>query len=449
MAKYFPATEQPVGRSRILLQEQGGGTVRRTVLPGGLRVLTEEVPGSASVTIGAWVGAGSRDETPQQHGAAHYLEHLLFKATKRRSALELAALIDGVGGDMNAFTAREFTCYYARVIDRDLPLAVDVILDVVGAALMRDEDVDAERGVVLEEIAMHEDDPGDVAQERFFRELLADEALARPILGTTESISGLPAEAIRDFYRTHYRPENIVIAASGGLTHRELVRLVREQVAGFGWLDDEGTGPAPLRAAGEQEVLRGADTILRRPTEQIHMVIGGRGVSRRDPDRFAAGVLTSVLGGGMSSRLFHRVREERGLAYSVYCFNAPFSDVGLFGVYAGSLPDKAEQAAEVIEEELQQVIRHGLTAEEYERGRGQLRGSIVLAMEDNFSRMNRLGRAELVVGEMPGIAEIHQRIDAVSRRDVAAVAERILGSAQNLIVVGPIPENTGFAGRAA
>ncbi len=423
----------------MILPGDSGSLVQRTVLGNGLRIITEAMPGSRSAAFGVWVGAGSRDETPRQHGAAHYLEHLLFKATARRSAFEVNASIDAIGGEMNAFTAREATCFFAHVLDADLPIAVDVVLDVVTAGLMRAQDVESERQVVLEEIAMHEDDPADVAIEHFYGQVLADRALARPILGTQESIEALQPHLIRRFYADHYVPPATVIAVAGAVEHAAVVELVRRALAESGWGNREAAAPRPIRTAHPARPRRMADVVLQRPTEQTHLVIGGPSMPRNDPDKYALAVFNAVLGSGMASRLFTRVREERGLAYSVYSFAAPFADTGVFGVYAGTRPQKAEEAIAVIREELAQVAASGLTPAEVERGKGSVRGSRILSLEDPFSRMNRLGQSELVVGELPSIAEIQLRIEAVGPEDVARVAARLLPAATAMTVVGPVP----------
>ena len=435
---FTSAADQAPGSTRVLLREESGSVVRRTVLDNGLRIVTEQMPGSRSVAFGAWVGAGSRDESPEQHGAAHYLEHLLFKATARRTAFEVNAAIDAVGGEMNAFTSRETTCFYAHTLGDDLPIAVDLVLDVVTAALMRDEDVDSERQVVLEEIAMHEDDPGDVAMEKFYGQVLADAALARPILGTQQSIEGLPGERIRQFYSDHYRPPSVVIAAAGSLDHDVVVELVVQALRLSRWGAEPGR-PQAIRGAQASPDRAASQLVLRRQTEQAHIVIGGPSMARNDPDKYALAVFNAVLGGGMSSRLFTRVREELGLAYSVYSFASPFADSGVFGVYAGTRPRTAEQTISVIREELDRSAA-GLRPDEVARGKGTVRGSRLLALEDPFARMNRLGHAELVVGELPSIDEIQRRIEAVDEADIARVAARLIPTATSTIVVGPMPQ---------
>ncbi len=433
---YVPACDQPVGSTATLLREPTGEVVRRTVLPGGLRVISESVPGARSAVFGIWIGSGSRHETASQHGAAHVLEHLLFKATRKRTALEVSAEIEAVGGEINAFTSREYTCFYARVLDRDLPLAADVIIDVVGGGLMRAADVASERDVVLEEIAMHEDDPADVAHEEFFFRALTSRALARPVLGTVDSITALEPAAIRSFHASHYRPENMVVAVAGHVDHDAVVQLVRGFGEPFGWFYGSAT-PALLTPARPARRRHVADHSLARPTEQTHVLVGGKGPTRSDPARYDMAVLNSSLGGGMSSRLFFTVREERGLAYSVYSFASPFVDDGCFGVYVGTKPSKAAEAIEVITDELAKAARSGLTADEVVRGKGQLRGTMLLGLEDPFARMSRLGKSEILLGELPGIDELHERIDAVTAESVAAIADRILGAPLFITTVGP------------
>ena len=336
--------DQKIGSTRTLISGADGAVVRRTILPGGLRVITEAMPTVRSVSFGVWVGVGSRDETPALAGSSHYLEHVLFKGTKRRDALEISAALDAVGGEMNAFTSKEYTCFYARVLDNDLPLAVDVISDMMTSSLVRTADVDSERGVILEEIAMHEDDPGDVVHDAFAEALFGDTPLGRPILGTVESINALQRSAINGYYRRRYRPENMVVAVAGNIEHAKVVRLVAKA---FGpMLSDDGQvdrRPAPPRVGGRPPASRSGVSVVPRPTEQAHLVLGVPAFSRVDERRFALGVLNGALGGGMSSRLFQEIREKRGLAYSVYSYAAHHAETGMFGVYAGCQPAKAEQ----------------------------------------------------------------------------------------------------------
>jgi len=419
--------------------------VGRTVLPGGLRVVTEFLPAVRSVALGIWVGVGSRDEDEAHAGATHYLEHLLFKGTGRRTALEISAEMDAVGGEMNAFTAKEYTCYYARVLDADLPLAVDVLSDMVTSSLITPKDVDAERNVVLEEIAMNEDDPSDTAHEAFTAKLFGDTPLGRPILGTADSINAITREQIFEHYQARYTPEHLVVAAAGNLDHDTVVRLVAEA---FGPVLDRAAEPAPPRlddgSHGFGATAGVGTTLVSRGIEQANLVLGCEGMSRTDDRRFALGVLNAAFGGGMSSRLFQEVREKRGLAYSVYSFAAQHADTGLWGIYVGCLPAKADEVLAICGEEIDRVVNGGLTDAELARGKGQVRGSIVLGLEDPSSRMSRLGKSELVYPRLEPVDEVLACIDAVTHDDIRAVAADILTRPKALAVVGPFDDPSAF-----
>ena len=432
----------PRAQTRTLLREGDGGIVRRTLLPGGLTVITEQVPGVRSAAFGVWVGAGSRDETPAQMGAAHYLEHLLFKGTSRRSALDISASIEAVGGDLNAFTTKEYTCYYARVLDEDLDLAVDVVCDVVIDALLRADDVEAERGVILEEIAMHEDDPGDVVHDLFAQAMFGDSPLGRPILGTVDTIEGISRGTISRFYRSRYRPESMVVAAAGNVDHDHVLRLVRRA---FEAVLDEESEPSPPRE--RRPVRRGltGTAITSRATEQAHVVLGVPGLVRSDPRRYALSVLSTALGGGMSSRLFQEVREKRGLAYSVYSYAQGFSDDGIFGVYAGCLPAKVDTVLDVCMSQLDDVARNGLSDDEIRRGKGQVRGATVLGQEDTGARMGRIAKSELHHDPLLSIDEILRHVEAVTPDEIRDVAASLLGAPRTLAVIGPFDAGTTFA----
>jgi predicted Zn-dependent peptidase len=441
------AREQATGSTRTLLVEDGA-RVRRTVLPGGLRVVTENIPGVRSAAFGIWVGVGSRDETPAQAGAAHYLEHLLFKGTSRRSALDISASLDAVGGEMNAFTSKEYTCFYARVLDADLPLAVDVISDLVTSALLRAHDVESERDVILEEIAMRDDDPGDLVHEEFADAMFGPTPLGRPILGTIETIESITPRAIRGFYKRQYRPENMVVSAAGNVDHATVVRLVRKAFGAAGFLDGDAeptlprTGDFRTRGAGDVRVLT-------KTTEQANVVLGVPGIARDDERRFALGVLNAALGGGMSSRLFQEIREKRGLAYSVFSFASHYADTGMFGVYAGCMPKKVDDVLAISREELAKVAAHGLTADELARGKGQVRGGLVLGLEDTGSRMSRIGKAELLAGDLWSTADVLAAIDAVTVDDVREIAGGLLEVTPTLAVIGPFDADRDFSSAVA
>jgi predicted Zn-dependent peptidase len=436
-------------RTSTIAEDPLGGTVRRTVLPNGLRIITEAVPAMRSVSFGVWVAVGSRDETLAQSGVSHFLEHLLFKGTRRRSALEISAAIEAVGGETNAFTTKEYTCYYARVLDADLPLAIDVMCDLVVDSVLSESDVETERGVILEEIAMHDDEPGEEVHDLFTGATYGDHPLGRLISGTVETISPMSRRQIVSFYRRRYTPASIVVSAAGNLDHAAVVRQVREAFAAF----SDPAAPTPRRGldgtvAAIPRPRRGQLVVRDKDTEQAHLVLGGPALARTDDRRFALGVLNNVLGGGMSSRLFQEIREKRGLAYSVYSFTSQFADSGLFGVYAGCAPGKVDEVLALTRAELARVAEGGVTLEEISRGQGMYKGSLVLGLEDTGSRMSRLGKGELLYDELLGVDDLLARIDAVTREQIAEVAAEVLGQPMSLAVIGPFASHDFSAATA-
>jgi predicted Zn-dependent peptidase len=431
-------------QTRTLAEDPLGGTVRRTVLPNGLRILTESIPAMRSVSFGVWVGIGSRDETPALSGVSHFLEHLLFKGTQRRSALDISAQIEAVGGETNAFTAKEYTCYYARVLDADLPLAIDVMCDLVTNSVLAEADVETERGVILEEIAMHDDEPGDEVHDVFTEAIYGNHPLGRQISGTVASISALSRRQIDDFYRKRYRPGAMVVAAAGNLDHAKVVKAVRAAFDRAGL--ETAASPAPRRSRTTRVPARSGQIVVRsKDTEQAHLVLGCVGFPRQHDNRFALGALNNVLGGGMSSRLFQQIREQRGLAYSVYSFTSQYSDSGLFGVYAGCAPGKVEEVLDITREELARVAADGVTDAEVERGKGMLKGAVVLGLEDTGSRMSRLGKGELLYDELLSVDDLLRRIDTVTPEVVRQVAGELLTRPMSLAVIGEF-DNQDFAG---
>ena len=376
------------GTTRTLQTVKDGGgqvtsRVRLTLLPGGLRVISEQLAGVRSASIGVWVGVGSRDETPTLHGCSHFLEHLLFKGTTERSALDISIALDAVGGEFNAFTAKEYTCFHARVLDEDLPLAVDVLGDMITNS--RDQRR-GRRGRARRHPRRDRD-----ARRRPRRRrpqplrgagLGRDSPLGRPIAGTVDSITALTRAQIRRFYRRHYRPANMVVAAAGNVDHAALVRQVRKAFGRNDWLAGDEAPVPPRHGARTRRVAPGTVTATR-PFEQVNVVLGVEGITRHDDRRFALGVLNTALGGGTSSRLFQEVRERRGLAYSVFSFASHHADSGLVGVSVGCLPSKLDDVLAVVRDELAKVAADGITAEELARGKGQLRGGLVLGLEDS------------------------------------------------------------------
>ncbi len=416
------------------MRPSDGTVLSRTVLPGGLRVVSESIPGARSVAFGIWVGVGSRDESPQLAGSSHYLEHLLFKGTQKRSALEIASSIEAVGGESNAFTDKEYTCFYARVLSGDLPLAVDVTCDMLTGSLLRAKDVESEREVVLEEIAMRDDDPGDVVHELFAEALYGSHPLGRPIIGSVQSVEGLTRDGIHGFWRDRYTPASMVVSAAGGLDHETLVRQVQ---AAFGTLAP-GAVPTPRRRADDGPDGLSQVVAQQRKNEQAHVVLGTTGLARDDERRWALAVLNNGLGGGMSSRLFQTIREERGLAYSVFSYASSGADTGQLGVYAGCAPKKLGQVLELVRAEMSLAAERGLSDDEVARAKGQLRGETVLGLEDTGSRMSRVGKAELVSRDLLTVDEVLARIDAVTPDDVRDVAAEVLTRPLALGAVGPL-----------
>jgi len=416
---------------------------RRTVLPSGLRIVTEEVPSVRSAAIGIWVNVGSRDETPAVAGASHFLEHLLFKGTTRRNALEISATIEAVGGEMNAFTSKEYTCFYARVIDTDLPMAIDVVSDLITSSIVSALDVDAERKVVLEEIAMRDDDPSDLVHDLYAETYYGDTQLGRPILGTIKSISDMTRSSVFNYYKKKYLPQNLVVAVAGNIKHKRVVAMVEEALSRDNFLDVKGSPQirpnTPVKTKPMQSV-----GLLTRKTEQAHMFYGMEGVARSDERRFAMGVLASALGGGMSSRLFQEIREKRGLAYSVYAYAQQFAGSGQIGFYAGCNPTKAIEVVEIIREVLADVAENGMSHEEIERAKGAVRGSLVLSQEDSGSRMSRIGKNEIVYGQVMGFDEILKAISRVNPTDVREIANEYLTKSPTLALVGPFKSEAKF-----
>ncbi|MGC5616174.1 M16 family metallopeptidase [Georgenia sp. Z1491] len=452
-----PLVVAPAGSPGTELSWEAGGTLaRRSVLPGGVRVLTEQVPGQRSVALGAWIAVGARDETGGHLGSTHVLEHLLFKGTARRSALDIAEAFDAVGGESNAATGQESTCYHARVLDDDAPLALDVITDMITSATLDADELENERGVILDELAAAEDDAQDVAHERFATAVLGGHPLGRPVGGTPESVRALPRDVVAEHYRSYYRSDELVLTAAGSLDHDELCERLTELLGRGGWELDASAAPAPRRSAhdptrgrpvtsdagseraGSEPTGQPRAVTVVRATEQAHVVIGAPALRAGDPRRWALALATTILGGGMSSRLFQEVRERRGLAYSTYAWSTSYAEAGYAGLYAGCAPDAVPEVARLLAGTLADLAGDGPAEAELARAKGQLRGGIVLGLEDSGARMSRLGNAEIVRGELTSIDATIELIDAVTARDVADMAAFIAAGDRAATVVGPV-----------
>jgi len=436
------AVEFPLDLPELSFRAAGESLVRRSVLPSGVRIVSEHVPGSRSLTIGYWVAVGSRDEEPGHFGSTHFLEHLLFKGTAKRTALDIAIAFDSVGGEHNAMTAKEYTCYYAKVQDRDLPMAVEVLTDMIASSLLDPIEFETERGVILEELAMADDDPADVANGRFFEAVMGNHALGRPIGGSPDTIRAATHAAVLEHYRANYRPQDLVVTVAGAVDHDVLVAAVTRSLVLAGWDLSVSAPPVGRRSGAPVALSQGAPvTIVRRPLEQANILMGFPGLLATDDRRVTMSVLNSIFGGGMSSRLFQEVREKRGLAYSVYSFAPSYSDAGLFGMYAGCTPAKTGQVAELMLDELHRLAENGVTADEMKRAGGQLSGASALALEDSDTRMSRLGRSEITLGEFIDLDEALRRLALVTVDDVQNLAAELAAGPLSISAVGALDDD--------
>lgn len=404
-----------------------------TRLKNGLTVISETVPGVRSVSLGLWIKAGSRDETLRQAGLTHFLEHLVFKGTKSRSARDIAEEFDAIGGELNAFSAKEYTCLYARVLDHHLDTAIDVLSDLALNAVFRTDDISAERTVVLEEINMHEDTPGELIHDEFDKQLFSGHSLGRSIIGTEKAISTITRDDIVEYYKKGYAAPNIVVAAAGNVIHNNVVKQI-EGVLG-------SRDGAAARRRVKRPNIRCSTYVKDRDTQQAHICFGMEGASVNDLDRYILSVLDTVLGGGMSSRLFQNIREKRGLVYSVYSFRGQYAETGSMAVYAGTSPENSVTVARMIAREFDKMAARGITKKELARAREQLKGNLVLGLEDVTTRMSRLGRAVMYGSEILSAEELIERVDAVTVEDTSRVAAGIFCRPRVLTVIGPVDKN--------
>jgi predicted Zn-dependent peptidase len=404
--------------------------IRTEQLDCGARLVTETMAEARSVAIGVWVGTGSRDEDDARAGASHFLEHLLFKGTPKWSAAEIAEAVDEVGGDMNAFTTKEYTAFYVRLLAEDLPLGLDVLGAIMTDPALRPEDVEAERQVILDEILMHADEPADFAAEQCTAALFPGHPLGREVLGTAPSVQALSREQIQAFFHHHYRAGNLVVAAAGRLNHDLLAEEVQSRFA------ERAGGATPTRTPPGRAPQE--QTVDRRPTEQVHLVLGVRGPGRHAHERWPLAVLNHALGGGISSRLFQEVRERRGLAYSIWSERTHYDEVGSLTVNVGTAPEHAQEVLGLVHAELDRVGADGLTEREMAVAKGHLRAETLLSLEDSGARMSRIGASLLLHGSVLEVDEVLAKVDAVSSAEVAALAQSLASEVRTLSVVGPV-----------
>jgi predicted Zn-dependent peptidase len=407
--------------------------IRTERLPSGLALVTEPMEDARSVCIGFWVGTGARDEDVTQAGASHFLEHLLFKGTATRSPSAIAEAVDEVGGDFNAFTTKEYTSFYIRLLAEHLPLGLDILSDIMWQPALRPEDLEAERQVILDEILMHADEPSDEAAEQSSALLFPDHPLGREVLGSHDSVSAMTVDRIRAFFDEHYRPANIVVAVAGDMDHQSVADGLEARFSG------PVGGVVPDRAPPDDKVEPLA--VTRRTTEQAHVVLAARSVDRFDPRRYALAVVNHVLGGGLSSRLFQEIRERRGLAYSVWSERVAYHDAGSVSVGMGTAPEHVAEVLEIVSTELARLGADGITERELTIAKGNLRAETLLACEDSGARMSRIGAGLLLHGEVLSVDEVLARVQALTLDEVHAAATELVAAPRTLSVVGPFDES--------
>ncbi len=418
-------------------------TYRKTTLPSGLRILTEAMPGVRSATVGIWADVGSAVERHERRGISHLVEHMLFKGTQRRTARQIAETMDGVGGNLNAFTDKETTCYYAKIIDRHVPLALDVLADMFLHSTFDPAELKKEQKVVLEEIKMYDDSPDELIHDVFLQTMWSGSSLGEPTIGFADTVVRITPDDLRAHMKVHYAPNSVVVAAAGNVQHERFVELVSEQFSGF-----RGTCELPQ---AERPATTPAAHVRYKDSEQAHVVVGTRGIDVRDERRYTLSLLDTILGGGMSSRLFQEIREQRGLVYSVYSFQAAYRRAGLFGVYAGTSPENVQPCIDVVREQFARVRDAAIAEDELHLAKEHIKGNLTLSLESTSSRMIRLGRNEFALGRPVTPEEIEQRIDAVCADDVRELAGELLADNNlGLCIIGPVDESAiAWSGRAA
>ena len=417
--------------------------ITRTTLDCGLRIITDTDATVRSASVGYFVNIGSRDEAPAEAGASHFLEHVLFKGTARRTSQEISSSIENLGGGINAYTTNEFTSFYAKVVDEDLPLAVDVLSDVITSAVVTNEEFETERNVVFQEMAMRDDDPQDCAEEAFGTAFWGDHPLGVSILGTKESMTAITRDQIFNYYKSHYKPEAMVVSAAGNINHDHFVDLVKQNLERDQFL--VGNGPVKTRDYSAFTPKPAAKVKIHEGQfEQTNLFLGLEGVGRRDPRSTALKVLTIAIGSGMSSRLFQEIREKRGLVYSVDGLVRRYVGSGYFAVYAGCAPDKALEVVKIAREILQDVAENGITDEEFNRGKNAVRAGVLLAGEDSAYRMDRIGSSEIWDGYAKSPDEMMADLLTVTKDQVEEIAREFFVRPLTLGLAGPKADQSKF-----
>lgn len=388
---------------------------KKEVLENGVRIITEEIPHVRSVCIGIWVGVGSRNETPENNGVSHFVEHMMFKGTENRSAKDIAEALDAVGGQLNAFTSKEYTCYYAKVLDDNIDLAIDILADMVFKSSFDEHELEKEKNVVLEEIKMYEDTPDELVHDVFTHTIWQGHPLGRPIIGTQEIISSLSRDAVIKYYNDFYRPTNIVVSVAGNINHDKVMAHLKPY---FISLTGKHTQSQRITPALFPDLV-----FKNKEIEQTHFCIGTEGLPLNHERSYPLNILNNILGGGISSRLFQKIREEQGLAYSVFSSHSSYLDSGLFSIYAGISPRNVQKVIELVVKELESIKKNNVTSHELERSKAQIKGNMFLGLENVSSRMSRLGKSETCLGRVLSLEEVATRIDKVTLEDIQLLAE--------------------------
>lgn len=413
----------------------------KSVLDNGVRVVSHEMPDNRSVSLGIWVENGSRHESEPENGISHFIEHLLFKGTERRSAAQIAEEMDAVGGVLNAFTSKEHTCYYAKVLDENVPLAIDLLTDIFLHSSFDAEEIERERSVILQEISQSEDTPDDYVHDLFNLDFFKNHPIGRPICGKEKTVSAFRRQDIVNFFKSRYRPRRVVVSAAGNIRHSVLIEEMTARLGGVGNGSGADSGSV-LDGENPPNMATGVYPHTK-TLEQVHLCLGMAGIHQTHPKRYVAYVLNTLLGGGMSSRLFQEIREKRGKAYSVYSFSSSYKDIGYMGVYAGTSLDDTEEVVELIVKELKKVSTGEVTADEVGRTQGQLVGSMMLGLESSDSWMSHIARNEIYFGKTVTTDEICQRIRAVTRDDVIELAGALFRSDRmTLTLLGDFDESS-------
>lgn len=405
-------------------------SVRKAVLDNGLRIVTESVPYVDSVSMGIWASAGSRDEKPEERGVSHFLEHMLFKGTEKRTARQIADEMDMIGGHLNAFTDKEFTCYYAKVLSEHLPVAMDVLSDMFLHSLFDNVELEREKNVVLEEIKRHEDTPEDLVHDLFAEVLWRKHRLGWSVIGSRKTVKNLTSDILREYVRSLYTPDRVIISAAGKLDHDKLVEMVAEE---FAELQGTSTREMDTEDGGARESVMKTKSV-----EQVHFCIGTPGYSQHDDRRYSIAVMDSALGGGMSSRLFQEIRENRGLVYAIGSYVLSYRDTGLLGIYGGTSMENLDEVLGLVSQECQNLKKSNATNAEIERGKNQIKGALVLGQESMSNRMGRLAKSEIYHGRVVPLQEVIDKVTAVTREDIARVADELFGEPEfTLAAIGP------------